>query len=171
MTRSRSLTGTVTAAVLVVVFGNQWVSEWLTERAAGNDVLSWLVHRLVWPSWSVDFSGSDDEVRSVMALDIRAGLTIALTYVLLVAFRKTFPEGFSGFVLGWSTLIFSSVVAAFGASFIAPGATLVGALEATAPAAAFGVFLGWVVGFITSVGRNIPLIGKTTEKTTTATAA
>jgi hypothetical protein len=165
------LTGTVTTAVLVVVFGNQWISEWLLENVTGDNALTWIVQRLVWPSWSVDFSGSSEEVRSVVAADVKAGLTIALVYVLLVAFRKTFPEGFSGFVVGWSTLIFASAVAAFAATFILPGATVVAALNATAPAAAFGLWIGWLVGFITSVGRNIPLIGKTSDKSKASAAA
>jgi hypothetical protein len=159
MTRSRSFTGTVTAAVLVVVFGNQWVSDWLNEHVTGDNVLSWLVRQLTAPSWSVSFSGSDDELRSVIARDVRAVLTVVFVYVLLVAFRKTFPEGFAGFVLGWSTLIFSSALAAFVAAFVAPGATVVGALDATAPASVYGLFVGWIVGFIVSVGRNIPLLG------------
>ena len=39
MTRSRSFTGTVTTAVLVVVFGNQVVSEWIVKHVTGDDVL------------------------------------------------------------------------------------------------------------------------------------
>jgi hypothetical protein len=166
MTRSRSFTGTVTTAVLVVVFGNQVVSDWIVKHVTGDDVLSWLVKQLIAPSWSVDFSGSSDEVRSVVARDVRAGLTILFVYVLLVAFRKTFPEGFSGFILGWSTLIFASAVAAFAAAFIMPGAfDVVRALDSTGPAALYGLFVGWIVGFIVSVGRNIPIIGKTRSTT------
>lgn len=159
MTRSRSFTGTVTAAVLVVAFGNQWVSDWIDKQVTGDNVLSWLVHQLTAPSWSVSFSGSDEELRATVAQDVKAVLTIVLVYVLLVAFRKTFPEGFAGFVLGWSTLIFSSALAAFAAAFVAPGATVLGALNATGPAALYGLFVGWIVGFIVSVGRNIPLLG------------
>ena len=36
MTRSRSFTGTVTTAVLVVVFGSQWVSDWLDKQFTGD---------------------------------------------------------------------------------------------------------------------------------------
>jgi hypothetical protein len=161
MTRSRSFTGTVTAAILVVAFGNQWVSDWVDKHVTGDNVLSWLVHQLTAPSWSVNFSGSSDELRSVVARDVRALLIVVFVYVLLVSFRKTFPEGFAGFVLGWATLIFASALAAFAAAFIDPGATVLGALNATAPAAVYGLYVGWIVGFITSVGRNIPIIGKT----------
>ena len=168
MTRSRSFTGTVTTAILVAAFGNQWVSDWIGKHITGDNVVTWLVHQLTAPSWSVSFSGSDAELRSVVAQDVKAVLTVVLVYVLLVSFRKTFPEGFAGFILGWSTLIFASALAAFAASFVAPGATVLGALNATGPAALYGLFVGWIVGFITSVGRNIPLIGKTSEKSKAA---
>jgi hypothetical protein len=164
MTRSRSFTGTVTAAILVAAFGNQWVSDWIAKHVTGDNALSWLTHQLTAPSWSVSFSGSDDELRSVIARDLRAVLTVAFVYVLLVAFRKTFPEGFAGFVLGWSTLIFSSALAAFVAAFVAPGATVLAALDATAPASVYGLFVGWIVGFITSVGRNIPILRGSAER-------
>jgi len=171
MTRSRSFTGTVTAGVLVAAFGNQWVSDWVTKHVTGDNVLSWLVGQLTAPSWSVSFSGSNDELRKVVASDVRALLTVVFVYVLLVSFRKTFPEGFAGFVLGWSTLIFSSALAAFAAAFVAPGETVLGALNATAPASVYGLFVGWIVGFITSVGRNIPIIGKTSERSKASAAA
>ncbi|HEY7223423.1 MAG TPA: hypothetical protein VH561_07430 [Micromonosporaceae bacterium] len=168
MTRSRSFTGTLTAAILVAVFGNQWVSDWLTKHVTGDNVGSWLIRQLIAPSWSVSFSGSNDELRSVVARDVRAVLTIVFVYVLLVAFRKTFPEGFAGFILGWATLIFASALAAFAAAFVAPGTSVVDALNATAPASVYGLFVGWIVGFITSVGRNIPLLGGTRSKASAA---
>jgi hypothetical protein len=171
MTRSRSFTGTLTAAVLVVAFGNQWVSDWIGRQFTGDNALSWLMHQLTSPSWSVSFSGSDAELRSVVASDVRAVLTVVFVYVLLVAFRKTFPEGFAGFVLGWSTLIFSSALAALVAAFVAPGATVLGALNAAAVASVYGLFVGWIVGFITSVGRNIPLLGGSSERTKAAVAS
>jgi hypothetical protein len=98
MTRSRSFTGTVTAAVLVVAFGNQWVSKWVDNHLTGQSVVSWLVHQLTSPTWSISFTGSDSELRTVVAHDVRAILTVLFVYVLLVSFRKTFPEGFAGFV-------------------------------------------------------------------------
>ena len=171
MTRSRSFTGTVTAAVLVAAFGNQWVSDWIRGHVTGDNALSWLLHQLTSPSWSVSFTGSDTQLRTVVAADVRAVLTVALVYVLLVAFRKTFPEGFSGFILGWSTLIFASAIAAFGAAFVAPNATVLGALNMAAVASVYGLFVGWIVGFITSVGRNIPLLGGSSERSKAGAAA
>jgi hypothetical protein len=168
MTRSRSFTGTVTAAVLVVAFGNQWVSDWIGDQFTGDNALSFFMRQLTSPSWSVDFNGSDTELRSVVAADVRAVLTVALVYVLLVSFRSTFPEGFSGFILGWSTLIFASAIAAFAAAFVAPSATLLGAVNAAALGSVYGLFVGWIVGFITSVGRNIPLLGGTKKETAAA---
>jgi hypothetical protein len=85
-----------------------------------------------------------------------------------VAFRKTFPEGFAGFILGWSTLIFASAVATFAAAFIAPGATVLGAVNAAAVASVYGLFVGWIVGFVVSVGRNIPLLRGSSEKSAAA---
>jgi hypothetical protein len=168
MTRSRSFTGTVTAAVLVVAFGNQWVSDWIAEHVTGDNVLSWLLHQLTSPSWSVSFSGSDTELRAVVANDLRAVLTVGFVYVLLVAFRKTFPEGFAGFVLGWSTLIFASALAAFAAAFAVSQPTFLGALDASAAASVYGLFVGWIVGFVVSVGRNIPLLRGSSEKSEAA---
>jgi hypothetical protein len=164
MTRSRSFTGTFTAAVLVVVFGNQWVSDWIGDRFTGDNVLSWLMRQLTYPSWSLSFSGSDTELRSVVANDVRAVLTVGSVYVLLVAFRKTFPEGFAGFILGWSTLIFASAFAAFASAFVASGATVLGALTAATFGSVYGLFVGWIVGFIVSVGRNIPLLRGSSER-------
>ena len=171
MTRSRSLTGTFTTAVLVAAFGNQWVSDWLEKQFTGDNVLTWLIHQLTSPSWSLSFSGSDTALRTVVARDVRAVLTVLLVYVLLVSFRKTFPEGFAGFILGWSTLIFGSAVAALAASFIIPGATLTSALGAAGVASVYGLFVGWIVGFIVSVGRTIPWIGKTSERPREGAAA
>jgi hypothetical protein len=161
--------GTVTAAVLVVAFGNQWVSDWVDDQFTGDNVLSWLMHQLTSPSWSLSFSGSDSELRAVVASDLRALLTVGFVYVLLVSFRKTFPEGFAGFVLGWSTLIFSSALAAFASTFAASGATVLGALDAAAVASVYGLFVGWIVGFVTSVGRNIPWL-KGSERSREAAA-
>lgn len=161
MTRSRSFTGTVTAAVLVAAFGNPWVSDWLADQFKSNGSLNWLVDWLTSPSWSVSFSGSDTELRGVIASDVRAILTVVLVYVLLVSFRKTFPEGFAGFILGWATLIFASAIAALAAAFVIPGASVEGAFNAAGVGAVYGLFVGWLVGFIVSVGRNIPFIGKT----------
>ena len=144
--------------MLVVAFGNQWVSDWIRDQFTGDNALSWFMRQLTSPSWSLSFSGSDTELRAVVASDLRAVLTIGFVYVLLVAFRKTFPEGFAGFVLGWSTLIFASAVAAFAATFAGSGATVVGALNAAALASVYGLFVGWIVGFVVSVGRNIPLL-------------
>jgi hypothetical protein len=171
MTRSRSLTGTVTAAVLVAAFGNPWVSEWLEKQFTGDGVVPWLVHQLTSPSWSISFSGSDTALRTVVAQDARALLTVLLVYVLLVSFRKTFPEGFAGFILGWSTLIFASALAALAAAFVIPGATVTSALNAAAVASIYGLFVGWIVGFIVSVGRNIPFIGKKSDRSSESAAA
>src|SRR4051794_408256 len=115
MTRSRSLTGTVTAAVLVAAFGNPWVSDWLDKQFKGDNALTWFIHQLTSPSWSVSFSGSASALRGVVAQDVRALLTVLIVYVLLVSFRKTFPEGFAGFILGWATLIFAAALAALAA--------------------------------------------------------
>lgn len=165
MTRSRSFTGTVTTAVLVVAFGNQWVSDWIRDHFKSDNVLSYLIHQLTSPSWSLKFSGSDSALRTVVATDLKAVLTIVFVYVLLVTFRNTFPEGFAGFILGWSTLIFASALAALVSAFVAPSATVLGALNAAAIASVYGLFVGWVVGFTTSVGRNIKLFqsSKTAE--------
>jgi hypothetical protein len=170
MTRSRSFTGTVTAAVLVAVFGNQWVSDWLGKHINGNNVGTWLIDRLIWPSWSLSFTGSDNELRGVVARDVRAVLTVLLVYVLLVSFRNTFPEGFAGFILGWATLMFAAAVAAFAATFVMTGATVTGALNAAGGGAEYGLFAGWLVGFIVSVGRNIPYIGKSRARSGQAAA-
>src|SRR5258706_12109115 len=145
MTRSRSFTGTVTAAVLVAAFGNQWVSDWIGKQFTSDNALSWFMHQLTTPSWSLSFSGSDTELRTVVAKDLKAVLTVALVYVLLVAFRKTFPEGFAGFILGWSTLIFAAAVAAFASAFVFPDATVLAALTAAAVASVYGLFTGWIV--------------------------
>jgi hypothetical protein len=168
MTRSRSFTGTLTAAILVAVFGNQWVSDWIAKQFTGDNVLSFLLGQLTSPSWSVNFTGSDTELRSVVASDVRAVLIVVFVYVLLVSFRKTFPEGFAGFILGWSTLIFASALATFLAAFIAPGATVLGAFNGAALASVYGLFVGWIVGFIVSVGRNIPLLRGSSEKSAAA---
>jgi hypothetical protein len=168
MTRSRSFTGTVTAAVLVVAFGNQWVSDWIAKQFTGDNVVSWLLHQLTSPSWSVSFTGSDAELCAVVADDLRAVLTVGLVYVLLVAFRRTFPEGFAGFVLGWSTLIFASAIAAFVAAFAVSQPTFLGALGAAANASVYGLFVGWIVGFVVSVGRNLPLLRGSSAKSEAA---
>ena len=168
MTRSRSFTGTVTAAVLVVVFGNQWVSDWIAQHVTGENPGTFLLHQLTSTSWSVDFTGSDAELRGVIANDLRAVLTILFVYVLLVAFRRTFPEGFAGFILGWATLIFAAALAAFVAAFAVSQPTVIGALEGAATASVYGLFVGWIVGFVVSVGRNIPLLRGSAPKSEAA---
>ena len=170
MTRSRSFLGAITTAILVVAFGNQWVAKWIADHfgTSSDNPGNWLLHQLTSPSWSVSFNGSDAQLRGVVAQDVRAILTIVIVYALLVAFRKTFPEGFAGFILGWSTLIFASVLAAFAAAFAVSNPTVLGALDAAATASAYGLFVGWIVGFVVSVGRNIPLLRGSSEKTEAA---
>jgi hypothetical protein len=156
MSRSRSFTGTVTVAVLVAAFGNQWVSDWINKQFTSVNALSWFMHQLTAPAWSVSFSGTDAQLRAVVAQDVMAVLTIVLVYVLLLSYRKTFPEGFAGFVLGWATVIFASAIAGLAASFVVPNASLLGALTAAAVGSLYGLFTGWIAGFVVSIGRNIP---------------
>jgi hypothetical protein len=155
MSRSRAATGTITAAVLVIVFGNQIVTKWINDTFTGDNVVSWFMHQLTWPNWTLSTSDkSNAALRTLIANDLRALLIIGLVGLLLYFVRKTFPEGFGGFLLGWSILIFASALAAFLTAFAIADPSVLEALSRAANAAVYGFFVGWILGITTSLGKN-----------------
>ncbi|MGE5826825.1 MAG: hypothetical protein ACM30G_00470 [Micromonosporaceae bacterium] len=157
MAKSRTVTGAgvIATAALVVIFGNQAVSEWVSRHTNPNGVWGWFLRILTWPSWAI---GPDDNssgaMRKLFAQDLRAILLIAFVAAILGMVAKTVSGGAAGFLLGWSALIFGSALAAFLTAFIVSNPTFIGALNAAAVASAYGLFVGWIVGAATATAKG-----------------
>jgi len=155
MSRSRAATGTITAAVLVLLFGNQIVTKWINEEFSGDNVVSWFIRQLTWPNWTLSTANKSNEaLRDLIADDLRAILIVGFVGLLLYLVRKTFPEGLGGFLLGWSVLIFAAALAAFLTAFAVADPSVLEALTRSAAAVVYGFFTGWILGITTSLGKN-----------------
>jgi hypothetical protein len=146
--------GVIVTAVLVLLFGNQAVTEWVSRHTNGANLWGWFLRELTWPSWLL---GPSDSVssRGVLALDLRALLLIAFVGVILGMVSKSIAAGAGGFVLGWASLIFASALAAFLTAFILENPTLLQAFAAAAAGSAYGLFVGWIVGIATASAKRV----------------
>jgi hypothetical protein len=154
MARSRTMTGAgvVATAALVLIFGNQAMTDWVNNHTRSNSAWGWYLRVLTWPSWLVGTSSSAGWQR-VLALDLRALLLILFVALILSLVSKSVSGGAGGFLLGWSALIFASALAAFLTAFIVSHPTLLGALEDAALGSRYGLFVGWIVGILTAGGK------------------
>lgn len=157
MSRTRTVAGagTIATAVLVLLFGNQAVTEWIARHTSGDTVWGWFLRQLSWPSWAFGpRDNSPGAFRNVLAEDLRALFLIAFVAVILSIVAKSISGGAGGFFLGWAAVIFASALAAFLTGFIISNPTILGALSLAAAGSAYGLFVGWLVGAATAGAKK-----------------
>jgi len=151
MAKSRTVTGAgvVATAVLVLLFGNQAVTEWVDHHTSANTLLGWFLRVLSWPAWIfLPRQGAANPVRDLIFSDLRAILVILFVAVILAWVGKGVTTGGAAFVIGWAALILGAALAAFLAAFILSNPTLLGGFTAAAAGATYGLFVGWIVGLV-----------------------
>jgi hypothetical protein len=157
MSRTRTVAGagTLATVVLVLLFGNQAVVEWIYNHTSSDNAWGWFLRMLAWPSWAFGpTDGSNAAMRNLLASDLRALFLIVFVAAILGLVAKSIVAGPGGFLLGWAALIFASALAAFLTAFIISNPTLLGAFGAAAAGSAYGLFVGWVVGIATSTAKK-----------------
>ena len=157
MSRTRTVTGAgvIATTALVLLFGNQAVTEWIAAHTSSSTVWGWFLRKLSWPSWA--FGPRNDSagaMRDLLAQDLRALFLVVFVAVILGLVAKSIAGGAGGFVLGWATLVFASALAAFLTAFIISNPTFLGALEGAAAGSAYGLFVGWIVGIATATAKR-----------------
>jgi hypothetical protein len=157
MSKTRTLTGAgvLATAVLVLAFGNQAVTEWVSRHTHADTVWGWFLRQLTWPSWAFGpRNNSTGAMRDLLAQDLRALFLIVFVAIILALVAKSVSGGAGGFVIGWAALIFGSALAAFITAFIIANPSLLGAFSAAAAASAYGLFVGWIVGIATATAKK-----------------
>ena len=147
--------GVIATLVLVLAFGNQAFTEWVTRHTHANTVWGWFMRQLSWPAWA--FGPSDNSsaaMRNLVARDLRAVFLLVFVAAVLGLAGRALVGGAGGFILGWAALIFASALAAFVTAFIAAHASWLGAFNAAAAGSAYGLFVGWIVGIATAAGKG-----------------
>jgi hypothetical protein len=154
-TRTVSGAGVIATAALVLLFGNQAATEWIGAHTSPDTVWGWFLRTLSWPAWAFGpRNDSTGAVRDLLAQDLRALFLVLFVALILGIVAKSVSGGVGGFVLGWATLIFASALAAFLTAFIVSSPTFLGALGAAAAGSAYGLFVGWIVGIVTSTAKK-----------------
>lgn len=133
--------------ILVLAFGNQAMTEWVQNHTNPIGAWGWFLRVLCWPSWGLSpHDGSNAAARDLLYRDVRALLLILFTALILAVTTKATAGGAAAFIVGWTSLIFGAALAAFATLFITANPTLVGAFNAAIGGAAYGLFVGWIVG-------------------------
>lgn len=148
-------TGTLTAVILVLAFGNPAYVDWVRDNTNENTAGGWFLRLLAWPAWRFD---SDQPVRDLLAADIKAILLILLTALFLAALTNSQLSRARGtlsqLLAGWAAYIFAAAVAGLLAAFIQTDPSLLGALQAAGSGGTYGLFTGWIVGLAALGGRR-----------------
>jgi hypothetical protein len=157
MSRTRTITGAgvIATVALVLLFGNQAVTEWIARHTTNDTVSGWFLRKLSWPAWA--FSPRDDSaqgMRDLLAADLRALFLVLFVALVLGLVAKSIAAGAGAFVLGWAALVFGSALAAFITGFVVSNPSFIGALESAAAGSAYGLFVGWIVGIATSTAKR-----------------
>ena len=103
MSRTRTITGAgaIATAALVLLFGNQAVTEWVARHANTDSLWDWFLHRLTWPSWILaPRDGSSASFRSLLAQDLRALFLVLFVAVILAVVSKSVSGGGGGLLPG-----------------------------------------------------------------------
>ena len=159
ITRARTATGAGVIAILLLVlaFGNQAYAEWADKHAQGATAWDLLLRTLSWPRWFIT-SGANAP-RDVIAFDLRALLLVVLVAAMLGMAAANVVGGAGAFILGWFSVIISAAVAALLTAFLTTDASLYNALGAAGAASIYGLFTGWIVGFLTAATRRPAAVG------------
>jgi hypothetical protein len=158
MSRTRTITGAgvLATAALVLLFGNQAVTEWIARHTRPDTVWGWFLRVLSWPAWALGpRDNSTRAMRDLLAQDLRALFLIIFVAVVLGLAAKSVAGGAGGFILGWAALIFASALAAFLTAFVVSSPTILGALESASQGSRYGLFVGWIVGIATATARRV----------------
>ncbi|GAA1523504.1 hypothetical protein GCM10009827_044870 [Dactylosporangium maewongense] len=154
-TRTATGAGVLATLLLVLLFGNQIFSEWADRHADTNTVWGWFLHLLTWPRWwLVPHDDSGKAARELLANDLKALLLILFTALILAIAGRSIVTGGGAFILGWASLIFGAALAGFATDFLLSDPTLIGAFNAAAAAAGYGLFVGWLVGIAVTTGKR-----------------
>ena len=148
--RTARFLATITALILVLLFGNHEYQHWVANHAAGRTLGDLFLQTLAWPHWALSSSAS---IRDVVASDLTAILIVLLTWVFVMLVGRGPWSGFRGaighFLHGWAAYIFASAFAALIGAFFASHASFVGAVIAATAGATYGLIIGWIVGLVT----------------------
>jgi hypothetical protein len=145
-TRARTSTGAGVIAILllVLVFGNQVYTDWVSSHTVQGNPWDLFLNQLGWPRWFVTSGGTAS--RDVIAADVRALLLIVMVAVIIGMGADNVTGGSGAFMLGWFSVIIGAGVAGLLTAFITTTASAYSALQAAAGAATYGLFVGWLVG-------------------------
>lgn len=148
MTRYRTTTaaGVIAAFVLVLVFGSPPYGDWARDNANGTGALDWFLTLLSWPSWNFD---ADLPVRDIVAIMLRAILVVALTALFLTVLAGDRARAAGQLLSGWAAYVFAGAVAGLLAAIFVSDPSTLGAFQAAAGGATYGLFAGWIVGIAT----------------------
>lgn len=147
--------GTIAALILVLIFGSPWYAHWADRNTNVNTAGGWWLRVLAWPHWQFD---SDDSLRQIVVDDLRAILLIVLTLLflyLLPGSQLARARGtISQFFAGWAAYVFAAGFAALLTTLFLANPSLLTAFQAAGQGAAYGLFVGWIIGFATLGGRR-----------------
>jgi len=153
--KSAPRAGTLAALVLVLVFGSPWYAWWATQHTNASTAGGWWLRLLSWPRWQFD---SHESLRAIIVGDLKAILVVALAALflfLLPGSQLARVRGtLSQFFAGWAAYIFAGGFAALLTTLFLKDPTLLGAYQAGGSGAAYGLFVGWIVGLATLGGRR-----------------
>ncbi|GIF25279.1 hypothetical protein BJ973_007531 [Actinoplanes tereljensis] len=145
--------GTLAALILVLVFGSPWYSDWVVDNTNANTAGGWWLRLLAWPHWTFN---SNDSLREIIVGDLKAILLVILTALflyLLPGSQLARARGtISQFFAGWASYIFAGGFAALLTTLFLANPSLLGAFNAAGNGAAYGLFVGWIIGLATLGG-------------------
>jgi hypothetical protein len=144
--------GLIAITILVVVFGMPPFYEWIPRNFGEGDPVGFLLNQLTWPKYH--FTPNGDWL-GYIALLVRAALVILVTYLILASSKGGVKSKGVAFIVGWVAVILGAATAAFVSSFIGENNVTFSDLANRALAAfqaggSYGLFVGWIVGIVTS---------------------
>jgi hypothetical protein len=139
--------GTLAALILVLVFGSPWYADWAAKNTNPNTAGGWWLRLLAWPHWTFN---SNDSLREIVVGDLRAILLVVLTALflfLLPGSQLARARGtISQFFAGWAAYVFAGGFAALLTTLFLRNPSMLGAFQSAGNGAAYGLFVGWIVG-------------------------
>ena len=144
--------GVIATLVMVLAFGNQAYVEWADKHAQGANAWELLLRTLSWPRWYLTSGGN--ATRDVIAYNVRALLLVVLVAAMLGMVGTNVLAGGGAFVLGWFSVIVGAALATLLTTFLTTNATLYNALLSVEAGSAYGLFVGWIVGLLTTATRR-----------------
>jgi hypothetical protein len=155
-TRTVAGAGILATALLVLLFGNQAVTEWVDRHTSTTNAWGWFLDKLTWPAWALGpRNNSTSAMRDLLAADLRALFLVLFVALILGLAAKSISGGAAGFLIGWASLIFAAALAAFVTAFIISNPSFIGALNAAQAGSGYGLFVGWIVGIATATAKRV----------------